>query len=85
MIEEKSLYLKVPNGNIGSACTRLLIWIKRPWNKALKTPSMGVTRWLSSCVSAWPWDQVLGQTPHRETASPSAYVSASLSVSLMNK
>ena len=32
------------------------------------------------------WDQVLYQVPYRESASPSAYVSASLfSVSLMNK
>ena len=31
------------------------------------------------------WDRVLLQTFHREPASPSAYVSASLCVSLMNK
>ena len=31
------------------------------------------------------WDLVLHQAPHREPASPSAYVSASLSVSLMSK
>ena len=31
------------------------------------------------------WDLVLHQVPHREPASSSAYVSASLSVSLMNK
>ena len=31
------------------------------------------------------WDQVLHQAPRKESASPSAYVSASLSVSLMNK
>ena len=31
------------------------------------------------------WDQAPQQAPHREPASPSAYVSASLSVSLMNK
>ena len=31
------------------------------------------------------WDQVPHQAPHREPASPSAYVSASLGVSLMNK
>ena len=31
------------------------------------------------------WDQVPYQVPHREPASPSAYVSASLCMSLMNK
>ena len=31
------------------------------------------------------WNQVPHQTPQREPASPSAYVSASLCVSLMNK
>ena len=36
-------------------------------------------------VILWSWDQVLRQAPHKEPASPSAYVSASLSVSLMNK
>ena len=32
-----------------------------------------------------PWDQVPHQAPHREPASPSTYVSASLCASLMNK
>ena len=31
------------------------------------------------------WDRVTLWAPHRESASPSAYVSASLFVSLMNK
>ena len=31
------------------------------------------------------WDGVPHQAPHREPASPSAYVSASFSLSLMNK
>ena len=31
------------------------------------------------------WDQVLHQALHEEPASPSAYVSASFSVSIMNK
>ena len=31
------------------------------------------------------WDQVLHQAPCRESASPSAYVSSSLCVSLVNK
>ena len=31
------------------------------------------------------WDQVLNQAPHSDPASPSAYVSASLCVSLMSK
>ena len=31
------------------------------------------------------WERVLHQVPHREPASPFAYVSASLSVSFMNK
>ena len=31
------------------------------------------------------WDQVLHRAPGREPASPSAYVSASFSVSLINK
>ena len=31
------------------------------------------------------WDRVPHQAPHREPASPSAYVSPSLSVSLMSK
>ena len=47
-----------------------------------------------SVVGHWPlaqvlipvsWDWVLHQAPHGQPASPSAYVSASLSVSLMNK
>ena len=36
---------------------------------------------LAQVVILGSWDRV----PHREPASPSAYVSASLSVSLMNK
>ena len=31
------------------------------------------------------WDQVLHPAPHRKPASPSAYISAFLCVSLMNK
>ena len=31
------------------------------------------------------WDRAPYQAPHREPAPPSAYISASLSVSLMNK
>ena len=31
------------------------------------------------------WNQVLHRAPHRESASPSAHVSASFFVSLMNK
>ena len=31
------------------------------------------------------WDPVPHEAPHREPASPSTYVSASLSVSLINK
>ena len=49
-----------------------------------------VTEWLSILPLAQglipgSWDQVLHRVPHREPASPSAYVSASLSVFLMNK
>ena len=40
---------------------------------------------LAQVVILGSWDQVLHRSPHREPASPSAYVSASLSVSLMNK
>ena len=40
--------------------------------------------WLISMILE-SWDQVLHQVPHGEPASPSAYVSAFLSVSLMNK
>ena len=40
---------------------------------------------LAQVVILGSWDQVLHQAPHREPASPSAYVSASLYVSLMNK
>ena len=40
---------------------------------------------LAQVVIPGSWDQVLHQAPYREPASPSAYVSASLSVSLMNK
>ena len=32
-----------------------------------------------------PWDRVLHQAPHKKPASPSAGVSASFSMSLMNK
>ena len=40
---------------------------------------------LAQVVILGPWDQVLPQAPCREPASPSTYVSASLSVSLVNK
>ena len=40
---------------------------------------------LAQVVIPGSWDQVLHQDPHGEPASPSAYVSASLSVLLMNK
>ena len=36
-------------------------------------------------VAPGSWDQVLNQAPHGEPHSPSAYVSASLCVSLINK
>ena len=36
-------------------------------------------------VTLGSWDQVLHWVPHREPASPSACISASLPVSLMNK
>ena len=49
-----------------------------------------VAQWLSVClclkgVIPGPWDQVLHPGPRREPTSPSAYVSASLCVSLMHK
>ena len=48
-----------------------------------------VAQWLNmpfaQVVIPGSWDQVLHQAPHREPASPSACVSASLCVSLMNK
>ena len=52
--------------------------------------STWVVQWLSICVQLWSWSQGPGIKSHiglpwREPASPSAYVSASLSVSLMNK
>ena len=40
---------------------------------------------LAQVVTLGSWDQVLYQAPRRELVSPSAYVSASLYVSLMNK
>ena len=40
---------------------------------------------LAQFVIPRSWDQVPQQASHREPASPSAYVSASLSVTLMNK
>ena len=40
---------------------------------------------LAQGVIPGSWDQVLHQAPHREPVSPSACVSASLSMSLMNK
>ena len=40
---------------------------------------------LAQVVILGSWDQVPHGAPHREPASPSAYGSASLSVSLMNK
>ena len=40
---------------------------------------------LAQVVILRPWDGVLHQAPRRELASPPAYVSASLCVSLMNK
>ena len=56
-----------------------------------------VARWLSICLQLrvmipfssgcdpGSWDRIPHQDPLREPASPSAYVSASLSLSLMNK
>ena len=53
---------------------------------------IGMPGWLSGWASAFGsgrdpgiWDLVPHQAPCGEPASPSAYVSASLSVSLMNK
>ena len=48
---------------------------------------MGDSGCLSSAQVITPqsWDGVPPQSPHREPASPSACVSVSLSVSLMNK
>ena len=40
---------------------------------------------LAQVVILGSWDRVLHQVPCRESASPSAYISASLFVSLMNK
>ena len=40
---------------------------------------------LAQGVIQGSWDPVPHQTPHNEPASPSAYVSAPLSLSLMNK
>ena len=40
---------------------------------------------LAQVVIPGSWDRVPHQAPHREPASPSAYVSGSLCVSLMNK
>ena len=40
---------------------------------------------LAQVVILGSWDRVLHQAPHGELASPSAYVSAFLSVSLRNK
>ena len=40
---------------------------------------------LAQGVILGSWDRVLYRAPRRESASPSAYVSASLCVSLMNK
>ena len=49
-----------------------------------------MAQWLRACLPAQgvipgSWDRVLHRALHREPASPSAYVSASLCVSLMNK
>ena len=40
---------------------------------------------LAQVMTPGSWDGVLHRVPRREPASPSAYVTASLSVSLMNK
>ena len=40
---------------------------------------------LAQGVIPGSWDRVLYHDPHRESASPSAYVSASVCVCLMNK
>ena len=40
---------------------------------------------LAQVAISGSWDQVPHQAPHREPASPSAWVSASYSVSLMNE
>ena len=46
-----------------------------------------VAQLLSVCLQlrAWSWDQIPHQAPCEESASPSAYVSDSLTVFLMNK
>ena len=51
---------------------------------------LGTPGWLSGLPLAQvmilgSWDRVLHRAPHREPASPSACVSTSLCVSLMNK
>ena len=58
-------------------------------SKPLKNLIMGTPGWLSGSASAFgsghdprSWDRVAHQDPGGEHASPSAYVSASLSLSL---
>ena len=40
--------------------------------------------WVAQVMIPGSWDQVLNWAPHSEPATPSAYVSATLNVSLMN-
>ena len=61
-------------------------------NHSMVQKGSGAPGWLSSWASAFSsgrdpgsWDQVPHQAPYGEPASPFAYISASISVSLMNK
>ena len=53
------------------------------WPELLDIGTPEVAQWLSICLGSWAW--VPYWAPHREPASPSACVSASLCVSLVNK
>ena len=74
----------------------IILGIRDPWKKNLKSTRSLHSRLhlggsvverllLAQVVIPDFWDQVLHQASLRESASPSAYVSASLCVSLMNK
>ena len=59
------------------------------WYKEGQARDAWVAQWLRICLwlrmSSGSWDGVLHRAPYEEPASPSACVSASLCVSLMNK
>ena len=88
MVESKGDTLAFLSVKIGVGKLRSFVQERRELEKPHGgAPGGSVVEHLPSAqvVILGSWDQVPHETPHREPSSPSAYISASLCVSLTNK